>query len=113
MEQPQTPFDVLTLAHFAVFLRPEVNLFLPRYQGAAFRGGFGSVVTSLACPTRPVDGLPARLGQRCIYSEVFETPVPPDSPVMRKYPSAPHPFVLTPPLGRRLLGRGHSLDSNP
>ena len=84
----------LALAHFVVFLRPEGDLFLPGYKGAAFRGGFGSVFKSLACPTHPVDCLHARLGQRCVYSEVFETPVPSDSAVLRKYPYAPHPLVL-------------------
>jgi len=29
---------------------------------------------------------------------VFETPPPSDTTKMRKYPFAPHPFVITPPL---------------
>ena len=81
---PQTPFDALALAPFAVYLRPEDGLFLPGYEGAAFRRGFGSVFKSIACPAHPVDCLHARLGQRSVYSEVFETPVPSDSGVMRE-----------------------------
>ncbi|MBZ5724341.1 MAG: CRISPR system precrRNA processing endoribonuclease RAMP protein Cas6 [Acidobacteriia bacterium] len=38
----------------------------------------------------------------CPYSTVFETPVIPDQfTVLRKYPNAPHPFVLVPPLDQR------------
>jgi hypothetical protein len=91
---PQTPFDALALAPFAVYLRPEDGLFLPGYEGAAFRRGFGSVFKSIACPAHPVDCLHARLGQRSVYSEVFETPVPSDSGVMRERREKHH-FLLT------------------
>jgi len=89
--------DTFTLANFAITLRPDSELFLPGYKGAAFRGGFGYVFKSIVCPTHDTDCIHARLGERCIYSEVFETPVPPESAVMRKYPHAPHPLLLRPP----------------
>jgi hypothetical protein len=38
---------------------------------------------------------------KCVYSYVFETPPPPDTKIMRKYPAAPHPFVIEPPLERK------------
>lgn len=38
------------------------------------------------------------LKQKCAYSYIFETPPPSDTKKMRKYPYAPHPFVITPPL---------------
>ncbi len=38
------------------------------------------------------------LKEKCVYSYVFETPPPSDTSRMRKYPFAPHPFVITPPL---------------
>ena len=91
----------LTIAQFAVVLQPETELVLPGYKGGAFRGGFGYVFKSIVCPTHDTDCIHKRLRERCIYSEVFETPVPPDSVVMRKYTRAPHPFVLTPPLENR------------
>lgn len=97
----------LYLSRFRIYLRPLSDIYLPGYKGAVFRGGFGSVFKSLACPTHELDCLQRRLDRPCVYSQVFETPVPSDSVVMRKYPFAPHPFVLTPSLERRALFTPH------
>jgi CRISPR-associated endoribonuclease Cas6 len=35
---------------------------------------------------------------KCVYSYIFETPPPSNTSRMRKYPFAPHPFIITPPL---------------
>ncbi|MBI3060334.1 MAG: hypothetical protein HYY81_13715 [Deltaproteobacteria bacterium] len=35
---------------------------------------------------------------KCAYPYIFDTPVPKDSTRMRKYQTAPHPFVIEPPL---------------
>jgi len=81
------------------------NFHLPEYKGSVFRGGFGRFFRELVCVT----GMPVCTGcshvSSCPYSLVFETPVNPVSfRVLRKYPNAPHPFVLTPPLdSRRIL----------
>ncbi|HEU0142210.1 MAG TPA: hypothetical protein VFQ79_20985, partial [Bryobacteraceae bacterium] len=41
---------------------------------------------------------------RCGYSMVFVTPVnPARHPLLRKYPNAPHPFVLVPPAASATL----------
>jgi hypothetical protein len=75
---------------------------VPEYKGALFRGGFGQYFRNLACITRaPVcTGCPHLVS--CLYSTVFETPVIPDQfTVLKKYPNAPHPFTLVPPLDPR------------
>jgi len=72
---------------------------LPEYAGALFRGGFGKFFRDLVCTThKPVcAGCPEI--DHCSYAQVFESPVDPSQfTVLRKYPNAPHPFVLTPPL---------------
>ncbi len=47
---------------------------------------------------------------KCVYSYVFETPPPPDTSKMRKYPFAPHPFIITPPLEeKRMYQEGDTL----
>jgi hypothetical protein len=85
---------------------------LPEYKGALFRGGFGQFFRDLVCVTRmPVcTGCP-HLAE-CPYSVVFETPVIPEKfQVLRKYPNAPHPFVLVPPLdARTALPAGVQMD---
>jgi hypothetical protein len=75
---------------------------VPEYKGALFRGGFGQFFRNLVCVTR----MPVCAGcphlSTCAYSTVFETPVIPEQfTVLKKYPNAPHPFVLAPPLDMR------------
>ena len=42
-----------------------------------------------------------------MYAYVFETPIPADAEMMRKYTVAPHPFVIEPhELGRIAIGKG-------
>lgn len=83
------PLASFALATFSIVLRPESELILPGYKGGVFRGGFGYAFKSIVCPTHEADCVHARLGRPCIYSEVFETPVPAASAIMRKYPRAP------------------------
>jgi CRISPR-associated endoribonuclease Cas6 len=89
----------LTYAQFSSALVPEASLPLPVYTGSMFRGAFGSALKQVVCVTRTYDCPPCLLKNRCLYPYVFETPPPPDSRVMRKYTTAPHPFVLEPPMG--------------
>ncbi len=51
----------------------------------------------MVCAVRKNDCSDCLLKHRCAYSYVFETPPPPDTAIMRKYPKAPHPFVIEPP----------------
>jgi len=93
----------LRLAPLELRLQTEGPFRAPEYMGALFRGGFGQIFRDLVCTTgMPVcKGCPHLLD--CPYSVVFETPVLSDRfPVLRKYPNAPHPFVMTPPPGAGL-----------
>jgi hypothetical protein len=75
---------------------------VPEYKGALFRGGFGQFFRDLVCITRAQVCTDCPHLSSCSYSLVFETPVQPDTfTVLRKYPNAPHPFVMTPPLDAR------------
>ena len=70
---------------------------LPSYAGSTFRGGFGHAFKKTACALRHQTCDACLLREKCVYSYVFETPPPADTLIMRKYPRAPHPFVLEPP----------------
>ncbi|MEF3168217.1 MAG: CRISPR system precrRNA processing endoribonuclease RAMP protein Cas6 [Deltaproteobacteria bacterium] len=69
---------------------------LPDYPGSALRGVFGRALRRTACMVHSVRCEDCILKNSCIYSHVFETPVPQDSAMLRRYPKAPHPFVLAP-----------------
>lgn len=86
------------LARFEIILTPKETLFLPAYKGSTFRGGFGHAFKRVVCANREAECKDCLLREKCIYAYVFETPPPKDTEIMRKYPAAPHPFVIEPPL---------------
>jgi hypothetical protein len=98
--QPCLP---VSYGRFSISLRPNAALRLPPYTGSMFRGAFGVALQRVVCVTRTYECAPCPLRDRCVYPSVFETPPPPDTQVMRKYEAAPHPFVLEPPAGGRVL----------
>ena len=71
---------------------------MSRYKGNIFRSRFGYLLRHIACigETQTCEQK-CQHPNRCIYSKCFETPVPPDSPILRGQPYAPHPFILQPP----------------
>lgn len=89
--------DSFRIARFALTLEAKDRLRLPEYKGSALRGGFGHVFRKVACITRESECAPCLLKGTCPYAYVFETPPPADSLILRKYPHAPHPFVIEPP----------------
>lgn len=108
-------FVSLPVARYqAVFVledRPRFSAF----PGSAWRGALGHALKRTVCVTHaPVcDDCP--LYQSCLYPYFFDSPPPPDSPKMRRYETAPHPFVLFPEgvtgdheyrLGFTLIGHG-------
>jgi hypothetical protein len=85
---------------------------LPEYAGAMFRGGFGKFFRELVCTM----GAPVCMGcpelRACRYAQVFETPVDPERfPVLKGLPNAPHPFVMSPPVGAgRVVSSGSEFE---
>lgn len=99
---PGQPGLPLTYGQFTVGLVPEAPLPLPAYAGSMVRGAFGIALQQSVCVTRTYECASCLLKDRCIYPYVFETPRPVATRVMRKYPVAPHPFVLVPPPGNTI-----------
>ncbi len=95
------PLSHFKIARYRFIIKALGPLHLPPYKGSTFRGGFGHAFKKVVCVNRSQDCGSCLLKERCVYSYVFETPPPPDTTRMRKYPYAPHPFVLTPPLEDR------------
>ena len=69
---------------------------LPVYAGSAWRGAFGHALKRLVCVTREPACPPCLLYRSCVYPYLFETPPDPAAGKLRKYPAAPHPYLLRP-----------------
>jgi len=87
----------LSFGRFTLTLVPEQPLRLPPYAGSMFRGAFGRALRRVVCVTRTSACPSCTLNDRCIYPYVFDTPPPASTRIMRRYRTAPHPFVLEPP----------------
>ncbi len=93
-----TPLQHVTFSRLRCRIEAETALRLPEFSGSALRGGFGMALRKTACaqPQRTVCG-DCLLRRQCVYSLVFETPVPENSELLRCCTAASHPFVLEPP----------------
>ncbi|MBI5207147.1 MAG: CRISPR system precrRNA processing endoribonuclease RAMP protein Cas6 [Candidatus Firestonebacteria bacterium] len=80
---------------------PVNKLYLPEYKGSSFRGGLGESLKKTVCAQKKKDCNDCLLKNNCIYLKIFETPLPCDAQIMRKYRNTVHPFVLTPPLNNQ------------
>ena len=92
--------DTFRVVRFKLTLEAKERLVLPPYKGTVLRGGFGHVLRKVGCIARRGECPPCLLKGTCPYAYIFETPPPPTSQVLRKYPHAPHPFILEPPFDR-------------
>lgn len=86
----------LYFAKFTLTITAKDSISLPTYKGSTFRGGFGNAFKRIVCIVRNKDCETCLLKSRCIYVYIFETPPPQNTTVMRKYRTAPHPFVIEP-----------------
>ncbi len=106
LAQLQT-MEYLTLR---LFMRAEETLEMPVYKGSTLRGAFGMMFKDVVCVVPHRDCTRCVLRTHCAYPYVFETPIPETAQRMRKYPAAPHPFVILPTLEeKRLYKAGESL----
>ena len=82
---------MLDISAFRLVFRGAANATLPRWLGSTWRGAMGHALKRTACRC----GTDAHDAE-CVYSQLFETPVPGDAKRLRKYPVAPHPYILRP-----------------
>ncbi len=95
----------LAIGHYRADFQPiragRGNLAFP---GSAWRGALGKALRDAVCVTGQPQCAGCPLLHRCLYPYFFETPPPPGATRMRKYPNAPHPFVLRPGPGELRAG---------
>jgi CRISPR-associated endoribonuclease Cas6 len=99
MENP-TSYSI-EYKQFIFRLNTRESIVLPAYKGSTLRGGFGHAFRRVVCAIKDKECPNCLLKEKCVYSYVFETPPPSDTKVMRKYKSAPHPFIIEPPYERK------------
>lgn len=106
-EWPLAGRDLLggTLGAFhCLRLRVEVRALntvaMPAYQGSTLRGAFGLALLRSSCVLRRQRCSTCLLRHRCIYSTTFETPLAGKDDALRRYATAPHPFLLNLAMGR-------------
>ena len=87
---------ILPLAVYRLDFTAQDSIRLPAYAGSAWRGVFGRALKRLVCVTREPACPPCLLYRSCVYPYLFETPPPERAEKLRKYPAAPHPFVIEP-----------------
>ena len=88
-------------SRFTFSVRCKTNLLLPSYYGSTLRGGFGHAFRRIICAFKKKECTDCLLKHQCVYAYVFETPIPADAQIMRKYTAAPHPFILEPDINNR------------
>jgi hypothetical protein len=88
------PSTRLPVGRYRLELVAEEPLRLPGYPGSAWRGALGHALRRTVCVTREPACTGCLLYRSCVYPYVFETPPPLGAAKMRRYPAAPHPFVL-------------------
>lgn len=87
-------------SRFCFISRVTTDLFLPPFKGSTLHGGFGHAFKRVVCVNKNNQCDNCFLNEKCIYAKVFEAQ-PPSSIFIRRYKSAPRPFVLCPPLTKK------------
>lgn len=96
-------FKNFKIGKFKIIINPLEDIILPKYKGSTFRGGFGNSFRGIACINKKWDCKECLLKEKCIYSYIFETPLPRDSELQKKNSYVPHPFIIEPPLEHKEL----------
>lgn len=86
----------LPLARYRFCFKADDNILLPPYSGSSWRGLFGHQLKQTVCVTRERNCQECLLWRSCVYTYLFETPPAIDADMMKKYPAAPHPYVIQP-----------------
>jgi len=100
----------LPLARYRLHFVADGDVRLPHFAGSTWRGALGHALKRLVCVTQLPLCAPCALVHVCAHAYLFETPPPGEAEKMRKYPAAPHPFVLNSPVGVEELISGAPYD---
>lgn len=89
-------FPALPFAQYRAVFLPHSSPRFSDFPGSAWRGALGHSLKRTVCVTRGAQCTECLLYRSCLYPYFFDTPPPADAAKMRRYLTAPHPFVLRP-----------------
>ena len=106
-------FENFKISKFMITLDPLEEIILPQYKGSTFRGAFGTVFRRVVCINKKSDCIDCFLKEKCIYSYIFETPLPKNSEYQKNNSYVPHPFIIDPPLeNKEIYHKGEAISFN-
>ncbi len=80
---------------FEVLLQTAEELYLPKYKGSAFRGGFGNIFKKLSCPLKKINCQDCFILSSCPYANVFSNPSKlKNFNFIHENSNTPHPYIL-------------------
>jgi hypothetical protein len=89
----------------------EDEALLPVYKGSTFRGVFGHALKKVVCALKRQECDTCILKTRCLYVQVFETPLALKMADGARISDPPHPFVMEPPLtDRTVFEKGSTIE---
>jgi hypothetical protein len=77
-----------------IALRARNPIILPPYPGSTIRGGLGIALITVSCVLKRQICGECPIRTKCIYTYLFETPLFGEDEIRKRFPNAPHPFVL-------------------
>ena len=86
----------LTVGRYRARFRAKAPVRLSAFPGSAWRGALGHALKRAVCMTRLPQCRKCPLYHSCAYPYFYDTPPPPGTAKMRRYETAPHPFILEP-----------------
>ncbi len=97
-EETEAPGECphLRIGRYRARLQAESPIVMSEFPGSAWRGALGHALRRTVCVTRLPQCRPCALYHSCPYPYFYDTPPPPGASKMRRYETAPHPFILEP-----------------
>jgi len=93
---------LLSVSQYQFNLLPVSPISLSINSGSTLRGGFGNALKEVCCTVPRTLCSECTLFRVCAYPYLFETPVPINGTRMTKGNAVPRPFVIEPPLGKKV-----------
>ncbi len=102
----KTQATALVVHRYQFNCKTQTRLKLNSYSGSMLRGAFGHALRQSVCVTKMDDCSGCLLYRQCVYTQIFETPVPKDTG-LQHFSAIPKPFIIEPSLmGKMTLEAG-------